>query len=327
MTASKARKNRRLEKRSNEIMEDSGMPLHIGFLPDQLISSNYDSTLANYVKYFRMKAYSEALTRVKWTGLEEHGIDERYLETILYLTGQANIYHIGGEYLAGRPAPTEKWDAQANWQKWSAIGADGTYVNNQNNQNGVIIYDNDCRIPTPGLLDILIQDAAHAMTTASANMIQQRYAVFISGSSKQAKDVKKISRSLGMGEVGGVMNSDTSPMSNIGIEMLKPEVEDKTSIAFKAKTEYLNEIHAFLGTDHIPYEKKERLVSSEAEVFEESVIRQRNFYLRPRQKAAEQLNKLFGWQIEVTWNSAPMKDSNLMERGEGSEEPTNDTGL
>jgi hypothetical protein len=74
-----------------------------------------------------------------------------------------------------------------------------------------------------------------------------------------------------------------------------PFIADKLN---EYKTEIWNEALSFLGINNLS-EKKERLISNEINSNNELINLNLQSYLVPRQKAAEQFNKLFGTNVEV----------------------------
>lgn len=299
MTASPERKM----KRSLEEAQKAGIDLST-YAMNGILEAE-PQQLEKYRSYFAYQTYAEALTRVKWIGLPD-SISARYLEKSLYLYGSATITNIDSEYMAQIATLYNLWDKQENFKDFMAQSAQGT-MELKNIDNSVLIYDNLMRESPKNLLDPLIEDASQAMTTASSNLIQQRYGVFIESSKNNQEDAKKLARSLGIGNVGTV--TIKNQMDNIGIRTIKPDVEDKSEIAFSAKKEFVNEIHSFLGTDYIVHEKKERLVSGETNAQLDKINRQRDFFLEPRKLACKQMNKKFGWDTDVIWNASEQTDA------------------
>lgn len=304
MPSSEKRKQRRLAEKIQQAGGDLSK-----YQINSLVNPNEPTQLMQYRSYFNYMAFAEALTRVKWHGLPD-SVSSRFLEQSLYAYGQATITNIDGSYMAQIATLYNQWDKQGNFKDFLAQSAIGT-SEFKNINNSVVIFDNLLRVSPLGLLAPLIEDSAQSMTTASSNLMQQRFGVFIEASKNNQNDAKRLARMLGIGEAGVV--GIKSQLDNLAMRTINPGVEDKSTIAFDAKKEFQNEIHTFLGTDYVVYEKKERLVTDEAQAQQDKINRQREFFLEPRRTACEQMNKLFHWETWVEWNSAEKEEDEINE--------------
>ena len=93
---------------------------------------------------------------------------------------------------------------------------------------------------------------------------------------------------------------DKDTMSNLkeAVKVLPtnpPYIADKL---LDYKKQIFNEALEFLGINYLS-EKKERLISNEVNSNNELINLNLQSYLVPRQKAAEQFNRLFGTNVEV----------------------------
>lgn len=320
MSASEARR----ERRRLATLAGAGSPLAsavIDFSRDERLAQDARK-VDQYYRFYWSKILGEALTRIKWSGLPDE-VDTRYLELLLFLRGQATITHVSGDVLAQMSAPTASWDNQMNYTQWASIGAVGGYLGDRTPSNAVMIWDNDARFVTAGVIEPLCSDLAQALVTASSNLMQQRVGVFFTASRSNQADAKRLARMIGLGEVGAVKVDEVG--GTVGVDVVNPNVPDHTQTAFKARTEFMNEVHSFLGTDFLPMEKESGLQEHEASVGHDVIMRQRELFLAPRRRAAQQMNELFGWSVSVSWNSSDEdNDGDTSERDDDASNADNE---
>lgn len=256
----------------------------------------------NSVPYvFKWQHYVEtlALTRRKWEGLPDT-IDIRYLEEGLFLYGKAVIFEKNGEFLAQQVSSTEPWDAQENFGSVTAWGGRGTIHGvNLDETNSVVIWDNLPRFTLSTIGLEWAKDLAQIEVALSQNIQQQKSLFILSVEESQQEDAQKIMRTMGVGDAGMlVYNNISDVITPTAIQTgVKPIMAE-----FNAhKDKKLQEIWQFLGIEHLPIEKAERLITTEAQMADGIIARHRQSYLDPCIKACDRLNKIFGWNCRVSW--------------------------
>ena len=113
--------------------------------------------------------------------------------------------------------------------------------------------------------------------------------------------------------------------TNIDLNSLKvlqtgaPYVSDKL---YELKTQIWNEALTYLGISNVSFQKRERLISDEVIRSQGGTVASRYSRLTTRQKAAKEINKMFGTNISVDYREnfqAPDVDDNVKEGGEEDE--------
>lgn len=256
-----------------------------------------ESALLNnrtYLQYYN-RLLELAINMYEWKNLPET-VDERFLELTLFSDGMAVFFRddvlgdlclqcmIGGNLDVYR-IPIER----------TAYATNG-YQMPLNNTNSVIIFNNYTH--TNSMLDVEMyaRRLYEIERTIDVNVKAQKTPVLIRATESQRLTMKNLYMQYDGNEpfIFGDKNLDMD-----GVKVLKtdaPYVADKLNIL---KRQIWNEALTYLGIENSNTEKKERLVSDEVATNLGGVEAQRFCRLNARRKAADQINKMFGLNIQV----------------------------
>lgn len=257
----------------------------------------WESALLNnrtYLQYYN-RLLELAINMYEWKNLPDT-IDERFLELTLFSDGMAVFFRddilgdlclqcmIGGNLDVYR-IPIER----------TAYATNG-YQMHLNNTNSVIIFNNYTH--TNSMLDVEMyaRRLYEIERTIDVNVKAQKTPVLIRATENQRLTMKNLYMQYDGNEpfIFGDKNLDMD-----GIKVLKtdaPYVADKLNIL---KRQIWNEALTYLGIENSNTEKKERLVSDEVTTNLGGVEAQRFCRLNARRQAANQINKMFGLNIQV----------------------------
>ena len=257
----------------------------------------WESALLNnrtYLQYYN-RLLELAINMYEWKNLPDT-IDERFLELTLFSDGMAVFFRddilgdlclqcmIGGKLDVYR-IPIER----------TAYATNG-YQMHLNNTNSVIIFNNYTH--TNSMLDVEMyaRRLYEIERTIDVNVKAQKTPVLIRATENQRLTMKNLYMQYDGNEpfIFGDKNLDMD-----GIKVLKtdaPYVADKLNIL---KRQIWNEALTYLGIENSNTEKKERLVSDEVTTNLGGVEAQRFCRLNARRQAANQINKMFGLNIQV----------------------------
>lgn len=288
MPSSQARRERRYNERVNFLDPTKRNP----------------DTVDIYLYRWMTKLTALALTRRKWCGLPD-GVDERYLEKLLLTQGCAIIHGRDDSPVAQSLSLEGAWDSQENQTMRGAYGADGSYERGLSELDSVIIYDNMSRVPLKSELYFYARDLAKHDMEIMRNVTLQNSFFLLSVPREMKSDGEKLMRNIGMGEAGmlvadGALNLIEPKTISTGVVPVMEKLNE-------SKDHLYNEACSFLGIEYVPFEKKERLVTAEAEIASDIIDRQREFFLYEAREACEKMNQLFGWNVSVEWNTLESK--------------------
>ena len=162
----------------------------------------------------------------------------------------------------------------------------------------VHVLNNLNRCATAYTLELFAYRLYLAQRTADINISVNKMPFIIATEENQRLTMENLYNQISANKPA--IFGDKEMMSNIK-ENLKVLPTNPPFIADKLndyKKEIWNEALSFLGINNLS-EKKERLISNETNSNNEVINLNLQSYLVPRQKAAEQMNKLFGTNIEV----------------------------
>lgn len=235
----------------------------------------------------------------EWTGLEELGIDEKWIEKFLFSEGKCLFFKDpklgfmvartnGNSPLNCYDEPTELIPHATNYYY--------TGPKLINNENCVLIRNNDEEIPTSSTIQLYALRLSSITRAIDVNINAQKTPYFIRCSDKQLVTLRNVMKKIDENEM--TIYGDKS-FEEDSIEVFRtdaPIVFDKLEYQ---KHMILNECMTFLGVNNANQDKKERLVDDEVQANNEQVEVNFNMMLKAREDACQKINKLFGTNISV----------------------------
>ena len=260
-----------------------------------------------------------SISMFKWDGLPDT-VDERYLELHLFLNGSMVYFKddVIGD-LCLDCMPHGQLDVYGNPILRRAYSGYNNYNKLLKYTDSVIIWNNLMR--TNSVLDVQMfaRRLYNLDRIIDVNTNAQKTPVLVQGTEKQRLTLLNVYK-----EYDGnspVIFGDT----NIDLNSLKvlqtgaPYVSDKV---YELKTQIWNEALTYLGISNVSFQKKERLISDEVMRSQGGTVASRYSRLTTRQKAAKEINKMFGTSISVDYREdfqVPDVDGNVKEGGEEDE--------
>lgn len=265
-----------------------------------------DAILLNNDTYFdyleRLKKI--ALSLFEWENLPD-SMSARWLELCLYYKGMAallyddkygyiNTQATGGGYLNiyGLPTKINCYSFEFNTDR-------DLYNPNSKAEKGeecILVLNNYQRVPTAPTLELFAYRLAQAERTADVNIQAIRTPVLILTDEKQKLSMKKLYEQY-EGNTP-VIFGDKNSMTPDAIRTLKTEAPFNALDIKEYQRLIWNEALTFLGINNLQ-EKKERLITDEADSNNELINLNMQSYLAPRQEAAKQFNQKFGLNVKV----------------------------
>ena len=242
-----------------------------------------------------------ALNVFKWENLPAE-IDYRFLEWVLYTRGYCLFFQddVTKKYLTLECAIGGDFNVYRIPKYRRAFSVSG-YQASRNDKNSVIIFNDYLHTPT----NIYIQQFARRLAlierTIDVNTNAQKTPVMIVCDENQQLSMKNLYQQYDGNEPFIFANKNLGISE--GIKVLNtqaPALFDKLQIL---KHQIFNEALTFLGIENSNSDKKERLVEAEVGSNYGSVEMQRFVFLNARRQACEQINQMFGLNVEVKYNS------------------------
>ena len=268
---------------------------------------------ATYVDYLdRLRLLSTSI--FSWKNLDKvAGFGaERFLEQALYDNGRACFVRdnkLGNLVLKVNPSDKlNVYNLPIKVQAWS-IGYEKEYAFD----DVVYIMNNVLQMPTANTITLIAYRLYETERTIDTNLIAQKTPVLIEGDTKTILTLKQVYEQYS-GNTPFIFGKKSFDISNKlnAIKTDAPYIIDKLT---QHKKDLMTEALNFLGIDNFFSDKKERLITAEAEGTEALTNFYLNCFYKTRQEACDMINEKFladsPYKIELSVNReeiAKLKD-------------------
>ena len=272
----------------------------IKYKGDMLVSAiDNQATYYDYLDRFK----KIALSRFEWVNLPE-SMNERFLEECLFYFGQASLLKDenygfintqccsnGQINIYGLPTSLHCYSFGYDTNRKLYTNIDGEEAQKD---SCILVMNSRQREPfaTFNTIDLMARRMSEAERTCDVNIKAQKTPVLVVVDDSQRLTMENVYEQFD-GNKPAIFG-DKHQLSEGVLKTLNtgaPYVADKL-IAYKK--EIWNEFLTFMGINNVLVDKKERLVTDEANANNEVVNLNLQSFLIPRQEACKQFNKLFG---------------------------------
>ena len=278
---------------------------HIGGVPTdyQFWDSNNMNAIAE--QYYLSRLSELAMSMFKWENLPD-SIDERFLEYTLFYEGAVVFLHDNDlvvnnsdeGYLALQVALGGNLDVYRVPDYRKAYATNG-YQNQLDAKNSVLIWNNMLRMPEYGRMLFYARKLYEIDRTIDVNVKAQKTPVAILCDEKERLTMKNIYMQYD-GNQPFIFGSKDLDLKQITVlKTDAPFVADKLQVL---KDNIWSEAMMCLGIPNSSGEKKERLVANEAVLSQGGTLASRSSRLSMRKKACKEINRMFGLNVDVTYN-------------------------
>lgn len=260
--------------------------------------TNFEESLAmndyTYIQYaYRLMELS--ISMFEWKNLPE-GIDERFLEMVLFTDGQAVFFKDDelGNYLALQCLINGKLNVYRIPIRRCAFAVNG-YQKQLTDKDSVIIFNN--MLHTNSWLDVKMfaKRLYNLDRIIDVNANAQKTPILIKGNETQRLTLTNLYKEYD-GNAPVIFADKSLDMNALQVLSTQaPYVADKI---YQLKTQIWNEALTYLGISNVSFQKRERMVSDEVTRSQGGTVASRYSRLNARRQACEQINKMFGLNID-----------------------------
>lgn len=264
-----------------------------------------DATYLDYLNRFKRVA----LSIFEWVNLPP-SMNAEWLELCLYYNGQCallkdknygfintNCCSNGNINLYGLPTSLNcySFDYQSSRKLYTGLieGLSDLQKSQREYYECILVQNNWGREPTAGSMELFAYRLYEAERTTDVNLKAQKTPVMILVDEKQRLTMQNL-----YNQYNGNQPFIFGDKQNLSDDKLKAINTTAPFIADKLqdyKKEIWNEALTFLGVNNIMIDKKERLITDEANSNNELINLNLQSFLAPRQKACKQFNEKFGF--------------------------------
>lgn len=260
--------------------------------------TNFEESLSmnnyTYMQYaYRLMELS--ISMFEWKNLPE-GIDERFLEMVLFTDGHAVFFKDDelGDYLALQCLINGKLNVYRIPINRRAFAVNG-YQKKLTDKDSVIIFNN--MLHTNSWLDVKMfaKRLYNLDRIIDVNANAQKTPILIKGNEQQRLTLTNLYKEFD-GNAPVIFADKSLDMNALQVLSTQaPYVADKI---YQLKTQIWNEALTYLGISNVSFQKRERMVSDEVTRSQGGTVASRYSRLNARRQACEQINKMFGLNIE-----------------------------
>lgn len=237
------------------------------------------------------------INRYEWENLPS-SVDMRYIELGLFRKGRMLYFNddVLGDLCLEMSGDGDISIYREPKKRFAYSAGSGGYTVQRNINNSVIIYDNFLRINNINTAIFFAQRLAEITRTADVNIHVQKTPYIICCDESQKLTMTNLLNDVeeNTERVFGYKGLDVNAINVLKLDA--PFIADKLSIE---KMKIWNECLTWMGINNSNTEKRERMVTAEANSNTECIDFMMQVGLNARIEAVRKINKMFGTEISV----------------------------
>ena len=251
-----------------------------------------DLTFTDY--YLRLELLAKSV--FKWENLP-NGMDEKWIENFLFNHGKCVFFN--DEKRGFMVADCTQDGGVNNYEEPTSVSPCGIDVDSKPlivGKECVLIRNNDLMLDTSRTLKLFAYRLAEISRTIDVNVTAQKTPVLVATTEKQRLSLKNIYIQWNGNEPVIYGDKSFDPES---IKVLKTDAPKVFPELQQHKLAIWNECLTFLGINNANTEKRERLITEEVSANNEHIDLSADCFLKARERAAEEINRIFKCNITV----------------------------
>lgn len=265
--------------------------------------TNFETSLHDNMEsyYYYIDRLTElSISMFEWVNLPDT-VDERFLEMTLFTNGCAVYFN--DEVLGNLALPVAingQWNVYKIPIRRRAYSVNGYQNGDLTIDNSVMIYNNMIRTNSVRAVRMYARRLWDLDRSIDVNARAQKTPVLLQGTEQQRLTLLNAYKELD-GNSPVIMADKDFDLRNGPISCITTEAPYVADKLYQLKTEIWNEALTYLGISNLNIQKKERLVADEVTRNMGGTIASRYSRLEMRRKAADEINQMFGTEIEVNY--------------------------
>lgn len=276
--------------------------------PPKMYEKDLENAFTESFLYNRFKLLM--LNQFKWSGLEDLNIQERHIEEYLFSEGTCLFFEDKLDGLLCLPCcGAGKLNVYGDFTKYKATGFN--YTKTVKAEDCVLIENNKLRMPTYFAVMFFVGKLYELSRSADVNTKQLKLQTLFTANDDNVLTVKKIIDEIDANN-WAIIKDKSLKVDEIvqaiqtGVKCLLPDLRNEYNAV-------MNEALTYFGINNSNTDKRERLITDEANANNQFIDSCAEMFLESRQRACEEINKKFGLKIKVELrNKREEADANVV---------------
>lgn len=260
----------------------------------KITETDIDNIITESFLYKRLRLL--ALTKFKYNGLDELMLEERHIEKYLFDKGKALWFNDKDNGLMCLPCQGLGVNVYGDPTRYRAVGFG--YSKEYKVEDCVLMENNKLRMPTADIVTYFTKQLYEIVRTRDVNVKTLKLPFLLATTDKEVFTVKNILKQIDENVHAVITNKNVINLEDI-IKVLPTGVRPYTAELTDLYHDVLNECLTYLGINNANTDKKERLITDEANANNQFIDSCTEMFLESRQRAVEEINKKFGTNITV----------------------------
>ena len=260
----------------------------------RVTKTDIDNIMTERFLYKRFKLL--ALNMFKWTGLESLGIEERHMENWLFDEGKTLVFEDESYGVMCLPCMGIGMNILGDPIRYRVTGYN--YNKEFKAEECVLVENNKLRMPTRDVIEYFTNQLYEVVRTRDVNVQTLKLPFITACTDKTVLTTKKIMESIENNEPCLSVNPEVVNIDEF-VKVLPTGVKPYTAELTDLYHDIMNEALTYLGINNANTDKKERLITSEADANNQLIECCAEMFLEARKRACEEINKMFGTNISV----------------------------
>ena len=236
------------------------------------------------------------INQFKWSGLDELNIQERHIENYLFDNGHCLFFEDKTDGLICLPCFGREQNIYGDFLKYDATGFNKTFED-IDAKNAVLIENNKLRMPTEKAVLYFVNQLYELARSKDVNIKQLKLQTLFTATDNNILTVKKIIDEIDKNNWAIVTDSSMQLEEIVkavptGVKCMTAELRDEYNAT-------MNEALTYFGINNSNTDKRERLITDEANANNQFIDSCAAMFLEARERACDEINKKFSLNISV----------------------------
>lgn len=273
----------------------------------KITETDIDNLITESFLYKRLKLL--AVNKFKYTGLEDLHIQERHIEKYLFRYGKCLWFEDKELGIMCLPCQGLGVNVYNDPTRWVATGFG--YRKEVKAEDSVLMENNKLRVPTYDAVMYFVRQMYEVIRARDINVKTLKLPFVIATDDKQLLTVRKVLEDINNNVHAIVTDKNAINLEEV-IKVLPTGVKPFTAELTDVYHDILNECLTYLGINNANTDKRERLITDEANANNQFIESCSEMFLESRKRAIDEVNKKFGTNITVELRTT-------LEGGDGGE--------